>query len=275
MPTSSITAEDLICIQCGYDLRTLPADSNCPECGRTITDSVRMGPLMRWLPGFRRGVTFLCLAFIVGMPHIQRRIYDQAWDRFHLNAEGASAVFFAFMFLPAAWFLTTPNVLRPKMRRARKSVLLLLIAQFVFGVCELRFFRHPWPFDRARGNHILMAAYALEPLVFVTLLWLLLEILYRSLPLLGNPIPRWLYRVAQWPLIYSRMGLAIFFGIVCVGRIIYEDVEPPGFRYLMPERLSRFLELILVRPAYLIMIPVWFTFLLILLYLRYRIHRRA
>src|SRR5204863_8364142 len=100
--------DNLLCAHCGYDLRTLPADSNCPECGRAIIDSVKMGPLMRWLPGFRSGVSFLCLAFIVGMPQIQDWVYEQAWDRFHLNAEGASAVFFATMFLPAAWFLTTP-----------------------------------------------------------------------------------------------------------------------------------------------------------------------
>ena len=119
-----------------------------------------------------------------------------------------------------------------------------------------------------------MTAYALEPPVFVALLWLLVEILYRSLPLLHSPIPHWLYRVVQSPLIYSRLGPAIFFGIVCFGRIKYDDIEPPGFRYEMPERLSRFLEGILIRPAYHLLIPTWFCFLLILLYIRYRIRQR-
>jgi hypothetical protein len=272
MSTSRITADDLICIQCGYDLRTLPADSNCPECGRAITDSVKMGPLIRWLPGFRSGVSFLCLAFLIGAHWIQRWVYEFAWDRFNVNSDGASAVFFALMFLPAAWFLTTPNPLRSRMLTARKWVLGLTIAQFILGVCELRFFRHPWPFDRVHGNYILMTAYALDPLVFVALLWFVLEILYRSLPLLGKPIPRWIYRIVQWPLIYSRLGPAIFFGIVCFARIKHDD-PPPGSRYWINETLSRFLEAILIRPADLLLIPTWLSFLLILLYLRYRIRR--
>ena len=267
---SSIT-DILLCAQCGYDLRNLPADSNCPECGRAIADSVRMSPLMRWLPGFRRGVSFLCLAFLISVPNVQRWIYDQAWDRLHLNPEGASAVFFAIVFLPAAWFLTTPNPLCPRMLHVRRWAMGLIAAQLILGLCELRFFRHPWPLDWVHGNYILLTAYALEPLVFVVLLWFLLEIGYHSPPLLANPIPRWLYRIVQWPLIYARLGPAIFFAIVCFGRIKYEDVEPPGFRYEMPERLSRFLEAILIRPAYLLLIPIWFSFLLILLCFRYRI----
>jgi hypothetical protein len=269
MPGPFAISDDLTCAQCGYALRTLQSDSNCPECGRAIADSLRTVPLMRWLPGFRRGVSFLCLAFVVGIPWIQYWIYELGWDRLHVNPEGVSAVFFALMFLPAAMFLTTPNQLRPRMLHVRRWVLGLVVAQFILGLCELRFFRHPWPLDRVHGNYISLTAYALEPLVFVALLWFLLEILYQSLPLLANPTPRWLYRIVQWPLIYSRLGPAIFFGIVCFARIKNDD-PPVGTHYWINESLSRFLERFLVAPPVFIAIYSWLSFLLILLYCRFR-----
>src|SRR3954467_2251032 len=166
MPASSITTDNLICLQCGYDLRALPTESNCPECGRPISDSIAAQPLIDWLPSFRRGVSLLCFTFLIGMPPIQGWLYDKAWDPFKLNAEGVIALEFSLLFLASGWFLTAGSRSQPGMRPARKWVLALAIAQLVLGLVQLRFFRHPWPFDRAGGNHLLMTAYALEPLVF-------------------------------------------------------------------------------------------------------------
>jgi hypothetical protein len=58
---SRILDEDVLCTTCGYDLRGLPADGNCPECGSsiaaqflTINDFRRAGQAL-WL----LGVSFL------------------------------------------------------------------------------------------------------------------------------------------------------------------------------------------------------------------------
>jgi len=37
-------ARDLPCIQCGYNLRGLPVDHVCPECGKPTADTVEFAP---------------------------------------------------------------------------------------------------------------------------------------------------------------------------------------------------------------------------------------
>ena len=65
MPDTLAIADDVTCAQCGYRLRGLAPESNCPECGHAIADSIKTAPLMRWLPGFRRRGSFcFCNWFI-------------------------------------------------------------------------------------------------------------------------------------------------------------------------------------------------------------------
>lgn len=47
---------DLICIACGYDLRELPPDINCPECGLPIKRSVGSEKLARADPAWLRKI---------------------------------------------------------------------------------------------------------------------------------------------------------------------------------------------------------------------------
>lgn len=58
-------ARDLPCLQCGQNLRGVPAASRCPECGEPIVLTLRGGPLAagdpRWLATVRDGVTALLL----------------------------------------------------------------------------------------------------------------------------------------------------------------------------------------------------------------------
>lgn len=36
MPDDTFVAVDIACLGCGYNLKTMPVDANCPECNRPV-----------------------------------------------------------------------------------------------------------------------------------------------------------------------------------------------------------------------------------------------
>ncbi len=62
-------AEDVLCKQCGYNLRTLSTESVCPECGTAVRHSLvgfylRFAPLV-WVRRVRRGLSILILSILL------------------------------------------------------------------------------------------------------------------------------------------------------------------------------------------------------------------
>jgi hypothetical protein len=153
-------------------------------------------------------------------------------------------------------------------------LLALAIFQIVLSCCALRFYRLPVPFDFGGRSVVLLSAYALMPLVYVTQLWLLLELLYRALPILNIHFPRPLFRVVQWPFIYCVLVPAVFFAIVNFLRIKHDD-PLPNTRYWMNASLSRFIERYFMNPGYHIILPLSIALVLIVLYIRYRLRGHA
>jgi len=45
-------ADDVHCIGCGYNLRTLAVDGRCPECGKSVGDTIRL-LISRWAESWR------------------------------------------------------------------------------------------------------------------------------------------------------------------------------------------------------------------------------
>jgi len=262
---------NLSCAQCGYDLRTLSSDSNCPECGRSIIDSINARPLAHWLRRFRRGVTFLCIVMLLRTPHVYWWLYLQARNQNGLNPEGATFLFYALLVLPAAWLMTTSSPSLPRVSSYRKWLIALTALQVILTFCALNFSRHAWPLSWRNGSMILLCAYALMPLVAVAQLWLLLELLYKSLKVLPFWLPRPIYRVVQWTAMYSLLGPAIFYGIINFVRIKYDD--PPFARSWIEPSLSRFLQHFLITPAFFIALYVWVAGLLLVFYCRFQIRR--
>ncbi len=60
-------AADLPCVRCGYNLRGLPASQGCPECGTTITLSLRGEGLVfrdpAWVARLARGAAWMLAGF--------------------------------------------------------------------------------------------------------------------------------------------------------------------------------------------------------------------
>jgi hypothetical protein len=108
-------ARDVSCRKCAYNLRGLPVDGNCPECGRAVGLSI-VGDLLRysdpaWLVTLRRGVTLILLSILAMI--VVAFIGGFLGARAGNGNEGSPA---ALMSLGAqllgffgAWFLTAPD----------------------------------------------------------------------------------------------------------------------------------------------------------------------
>lgn len=59
------SAAELVCIECGYDLRGQSLESRCPECGTFVLESNQQSSLSRadanWVRGLRRGAMLLAI----------------------------------------------------------------------------------------------------------------------------------------------------------------------------------------------------------------------
>src|SRR5687768_15434828 len=67
---AAVAAATLHCIDCGYDLRGLPAENNCPECGRPVLDTLERDTLRFrdpfWLGVLAEAMTWQLAATVVG-----------------------------------------------------------------------------------------------------------------------------------------------------------------------------------------------------------------
>ncbi len=59
VPSLTILTDDRLCVHCGYNLRGLPLDGKCPECGEAVRRSL-LGDLLKyadpdWLDRLRFG----------------------------------------------------------------------------------------------------------------------------------------------------------------------------------------------------------------------------
>mgnify|MGYP000290568141 CR=1 FL=1 len=66
-------APGTFCISCRYDLMGLPAEANCPQCSRTIRDSLRFSPGSSGLPIAFDAWCTACGYNLVGLPDTGRR----------------------------------------------------------------------------------------------------------------------------------------------------------------------------------------------------------
>ncbi len=70
--SAMLPARDVPCLACGYNLRGLPLEHDCPECGQRIAAWVRDDRFMQldaaWLARLRRGARLLQVGVIAALP---------------------------------------------------------------------------------------------------------------------------------------------------------------------------------------------------------------
>ena len=117
---AAVVDEDLVCIGCRYNLRTLPVEGKCPECGELVGRSMEVARSMgepAWCGRIRAGLAlYLISCLLGGLPAVAIWI-----ERFCLNHLPFSLLppfwFFELVLtgLPAAllvfstWVMTTPR----------------------------------------------------------------------------------------------------------------------------------------------------------------------
>jgi hypothetical protein len=146
---SRSTSAGIPCISCGYDLRSLPGTSSCPECGAPVALSARPSSLEHADPLFVQtcmiGTTILSLAIAVSAVHyaIQLRL-PQLQDSEAFAAEIFWSVYWSIAFLEplAVWFALTPETRAGiPLDRTGKS----RIRQILATACSGRVFFHLAP----------------------------------------------------------------------------------------------------------------------------------
>ncbi|MFI4860171.1 MAG: hypothetical protein ACIAXF_05760 [Phycisphaerales bacterium JB063] len=60
--------EDLACIQCGYNLRTLRSSASCPECGEAIESTIGLGAIKHWPINAEWPCNWMCLGLLLAVP---------------------------------------------------------------------------------------------------------------------------------------------------------------------------------------------------------------
>lgn len=157
---------DLPCFRCGYNLRTLRFDGNCPECGTPIAetscgDFLRYAP-PQWVRGLAEGVSYLLGSVGVALGLTAFLLTNLFFDRYS-NRDVTQIVlaigfFVGLIFMSFGFLQLTHPDPRPRLvregfsaRRAFRWVWGLTFAAFLAGIAA-------WPF-------LLLAA----PLAFVVL----------------------------------------------------------------------------------------------------------
>ena len=114
---ASVVDRDVPCRKCAYNLRSLPVDGRCPECGSPVGLSLQ-GDLLRfsdpkWLQTLRRGVNFILYAVMIVIIWIITYVivaFSAPEFAAKLDAIGpAIGILISVLFIGGAWLLTMPD----------------------------------------------------------------------------------------------------------------------------------------------------------------------
>lgn len=107
-------AVDVVCLQCGYNLRGLHPNTTCPECGYSVATSIKfhnIGGDPRWLTSLARGAVCVVFSFVIAWSGwVALAVLDELhWFDF-TNWEWGLLACLPLCPLPLGlWWLTTPQ----------------------------------------------------------------------------------------------------------------------------------------------------------------------
>lgn len=165
VPTASLLHNDLPCVKCRYNLRTLPINGNCPECGHAVADSLRAEQLRRtelgglrnydpaWLKAMERGLRLAWIAWVASLVGLFYGVVNPPYTHNTVPAILWTTPLVVVYILScwAAWILAAPWTIRfwtPVVRIAiAGSVaslgLLYLNSQFAYYYLSRHHMYHP------------------------------------------------------------------------------------------------------------------------------------
>lgn len=169
-PVPSV-ASDLLCIGCGYNIRTLAETAVCPECARPVTDSLRFPHLhladVDWLRRLRRGTVLMAVAaslmavllstlFVLEVTGVQSGLTTQA-------VLIATAILMSISWTGGIWLGTTSEPAasidnrRPLSRWANRILAINspILASVLAGIAVLQTMQPAW----RRPNWVVMVTF--------------------------------------------------------------------------------------------------------------------
>ncbi len=101
--------QDLYCLKCGYNLRTLQSEGRCPECNIAVSRSVLGNALYncdpKWVARLALGIAWIMWGIVVGVGALLvLRMLSEA----SVSLLVPGIFFYGFVFI-GSWLLTTPN----------------------------------------------------------------------------------------------------------------------------------------------------------------------
>lgn len=105
---------DLLCLRCGYNLRTLSLSGRCPECGTRVAESWTPAPPLlwadkEWLARVRRGMSLILLSLLAGVIVMLAAVIGAIALFAVSGARRATPT--GLVFMPEMWFIVTAMVL--------------------------------------------------------------------------------------------------------------------------------------------------------------------
>ena len=108
--------QDLPCLECGYNLRSLLDDAQCPECGASVQESARLGWLCQYDPAWlrrlaaaTRSVQAAVVCFAAPLAFVLWAAFADAGPGDAVSCFMVSLVVGAMVGLGGAWDFTEPH----------------------------------------------------------------------------------------------------------------------------------------------------------------------
>lgn len=215
-----VVTSDTACRKCGYNLRGMPTDGRCPECGIAVAMSLQ-GDLLRfsepdWLGNLRRGVNLILagIALIVIMVIGEIAITMRGTSPLMVQSMATIGGLFAgLLMIGGAWLLTAPDpsgVGEDKYGTSRKIIRVALLVGL--------------------GNHVLnVANIAIHPDEGIAMMFQLAAIVASIIGLVGQAaqlqyISKLALRIPDMKLSararFLMWAIAIDYGIILVMTLI-------------------------------------------------------
>lgn len=130
---------DISCTRCGYNLRSLATDGQCPECNASVSASLSADRLMfsepAWLSGIARGLTVILWSIVLGGgSYLAVSIGPAAWKAFGYEPLGTWTVVHKF---EGGYATGTMNVFQDMIPLITRSVFLSVMMLGVY-ICARR-----------------------------------------------------------------------------------------------------------------------------------------